>query len=1546
MPYGVLCSVSNSVGKSSTNVIYAATFTNSTSLGTISLNSIAGNFSYYKVSRTGGTQGSYTSTNQTLSTFTDPTALSNNIQYTYTITPYNVSNIAGTIFTNIINPNNAGNPGKIYTLMPVTGLNPTRADSSSSVSSVYINWINNGYSSLYLANTTKSGGNYTASGTAYNSTTNGSSDSSLTANTTYTYTFSTRNGDGYFAASSVCQITVNTYTWANCNTPTFTVASSSAVNILCSGAFSQVIITFSGGAASPGSGTTFTGTNSINQQFTSVSNSATYIFTCQPVNSVGYASSNTTSVTAVIATITAASFTSPTALLTLGIGIPSGNHTTYTVSRSGYVSGGINAGNAFSQSSLSNNTQYAYTINPYYNGVLGIPFTNIINPNNASTPGSIYTLATVTGLNPTRSDISSTVSTVYMTWTSTIGYSSVWIQNTTQGGAVFQGSGSYYNSNVNSSNDSSLATNTKYTYQFTTRNGDGYYVASSLCQTTVDTYTWASCNTPTYTTAYPSATILCTGTFTKLYITFSGGSASPGSGTTFTVTNSISQLFSSMSNSTYTFNCYPVNLIGYQSSNNTSVSITFSSFTSATFASPNALNSIYLNAPSGTYSSYVWARSGWTSGAIGANTAYTDTTSLANNTQYSYTITPSDSTGIGVPFTNIINPNNAGTPGKIYTLATVTGLNPIQPNNGDSSTDSTVYMTWTSTIGYSSVWIQNTTTGGAVFQGSASSYNSSSNYSNDNSLSANTSYTYQFTTRNGDGYYYATTLCQTSIVTQTWAKITSASFATPTTLLSITLNAPSGSYTNYTLARNGYTTGTIAVNTAYTDNNSTGPLNSYPLANNIQYNYSIRPYNTLGYPGNAFTSIYNPSSTNYNGYIYTLATVTGLNPTYNATNSTISTVYMNWINNGYNRVYLTNNSTGGGTSFDINTTSYNSNSNGSNDNALTINTKYTYTFTTRNGDGIYVASSLCQTTVDTWTWGGITSASFAIPSALNNITLNAPVGTYSNYIWARSGWTSGSIGYNTGSTDTTSLANNTQYYYTIIPLNPNGNPGTPFTSIYNPITNNYNSYIYTLATVTGLSPVRNDGSSTVNTIYIDWTNNGYSSVDLSNNSTGYGTKYNTTGTSYNSAWNGSNDNSLTPNTLYTYTFSTKNGDGYFIASSLCQTTVNTYTSAICNAVFFQWNGRNSGWFNAIGTFTSVSVYNNDGLFGTQTANAGNWTNYTGSVVDGAGNSWGQASTYWTGLTCGTPGATYDYHFTATITGANGQQSTTTQYITVSSPYAWNLSVSNGIYYSTQSYKYMLKFAGNGSIVCNTYSMDVTVLLVGGGGGGSHGGGGGAGFNGGYTGGGGGGFGYGARTLRNDPQTYTISIGGGGGPSSNSGGSASNGGSTSFSASNVFQSFTDTAYGGYGGGYGGSNDGKSGSGASTNLNGVAGLSYSGNNSSGTSSGNNYGGGGGGGAGGAGSNGNYYTTMGGRGGTGGQGYLFGGFYYGGGGAGGNQSPGSTYRGLGGLGGGADSAGGGLQTPNGGLNGYGGGGGSGATSNEGSSYGGNGAVILLWN
>jgi len=559
----------------------------------------------------------------------------------------------------------------------------------------------------------------------------------------------------------------------------------------------------------------------------------------------------------VIPTIRTAVFSSPTTLGQIVISSIVGNFTSYTITRNGGAESASQTATTYTDTGIANNAQCTYTIVPYIGGIKGAPFTAITNPNNAGTPGQIYTLASPASLALTYVGANSTTTSVYFTWTN-LEYSSIRLQNTTiVGGTVTtytSASGTVlYNS---SGKDAGLTTNVQYTYTATVVNGDGIGAGIALCQTTLATCTWASAASPTFSsTTYMGTTLGCTGTFSKAYVTYSpiaGGA--PTTGTLINVANTISQAYLFVIYGvTYTFNVFPVNSLNYPDSatgtNFTTNSVAIPAdgiVTSASFSSPTALGSITIGSIVGSYEyCFIYRGATYAGQIIRGVTTFTDPTALSNNTQYTYTIKPYDyHDGAGTVFTAITNPN-AATPGQIYTLASPSSLSLTY--SGANSTTTSVYFTWTNS-GYSSIRLQNTTIAG----GTITTYTSASatvlyNSSGKDTLPAvNGSYTYTATVVNGDGYYVNGAPCQATLATCTWASVNTPTFSGVTST-GVTV-AVGGTYTSsvVTYSGGGASASPASGNTiAYATLSAGQVYTTFTGGSNVTF--VAAPVNALGY---------------------------------------------------------------------------------------------------------------------------------------------------------------------------------------------------------------------------------------------------------------------------------------------------------------------------------------------------------------------------------------------------------------------------------------------------------------------------------------------------------------------------------------------------------------------------------------------------------------------------------------------------------------------------------------------------------------------------
>ena len=192
---------------------------NSTTNSTIT--DITGNYKYYIVTRTGSTQGTYTSTQQTTSTFIDPTInLTSNTGYTYLIYAYNQYdyNLPSTKFNTTYNPLGVSN-GVICTLVDPASITITNLSTNQIVS---ITVTNIGYKYVYNSNAnTLIGGVAGIPANTYTFT--------GTYNTTYLLTIKIYNSEPYYATLSGTDtnigypltITYNVITGAYGNVPIF-----------------------------------------------------------------------------------------------------------------------------------------------------------------------------------------------------------------------------------------------------------------------------------------------------------------------------------------------------------------------------------------------------------------------------------------------------------------------------------------------------------------------------------------------------------------------------------------------------------------------------------------------------------------------------------------------------------------------------------------------------------------------------------------------------------------------------------------------------------------------------------------------------------------------------------------------------------------------------------------------------------------------------------------------------------------------------------------------------------------------------------------------------------------------------------------------------------------------------------------------------------------------------------------------------------------------------------------------------------------------------
>ena len=304
---------------------------------------ITGNYSYYIVTRTGGTQGTYTSPQQTTSTFIDSaTNLTSNTAYVYWIYSYNKLDVVSTKFTTVLN-------GANYSSSIRTMADPSCITITSSLAAAA------GSTILTLTVLT------------------------FTSNTTYgtygTYAL-------FDSAGTKLTLTSNTYTLPNVRNTIYT--------------FTLKIYSNDGGYASPE--TYFGAIQTYNVCTTASFSNCNFV---KPIALGSITDSNSASLTGV--TYNCAYYNITRTGGTQGTVVSDNINVDNSPLSAGTVTNSIFTG-------LNNNSQYTFVIAAYNkSGDKYITSTTITNPNNSTTPGKIYTLAT-----PTSCVVDTTISCTYI----------------------------------------------------------------------------------------------------------------------------------------------------------------------------------------------------------------------------------------------------------------------------------------------------------------------------------------------------------------------------------------------------------------------------------------------------------------------------------------------------------------------------------------------------------------------------------------------------------------------------------------------------------------------------------------------------------------------------------------------------------------------------------------------------------------------------------------------------------------------------------------------------------------------------------------------------------------------------------------------------------------------------------------------------------------------------------------------------------------------------------------------------------------------------
>ena len=349
------------------------------SVSNSSFTGIAGSAASCTFSRSGGTQGGFTSSIQSINNCIDSTRCDGNTQYIYYLTPYNLLNYgAETIqYKSIINQaqTNATYYGKIYTLWDPSSVTLTYNGALSSLTIVSFS----GTSGLKVYD-------YTATPIYYITSTATIAGSATTPNTIYRFYGINRNGDQYYSTNIIaCAAYVDTCTWANITYAEFAPpdtakriynSSLNASIVGITGNYTSYTFTRTGGTQGTFTSSIQTG-NSCIDPTTNLTQNTLYTYKIYPINKLGYNSTNNA-----FTTTTNKYRSSPTSTGTI-----------YTLADPTLLVINQNNNNSTSSAISMNisSTNYTYIVIPYFLGTYYNSF--IVTQNNTFTTGQYSNLS-------------------------------------------------------------------------------------------------------------------------------------------------------------------------------------------------------------------------------------------------------------------------------------------------------------------------------------------------------------------------------------------------------------------------------------------------------------------------------------------------------------------------------------------------------------------------------------------------------------------------------------------------------------------------------------------------------------------------------------------------------------------------------------------------------------------------------------------------------------------------------------------------------------------------------------------------------------------------------------------------------------------------------------------------------------------------------------------------------------------------------------------------------------------------------------------------
>jgi len=744
----------------------------------------AGGASVYHLYR-GGTQvgGDIATTSY------NDTGLTPNTQYTYTVKAVNADNAEGTATAGVAK----------YTL---TNVPASAAATAASVSQINVSWTAPSVGTVTSYHLKSSLDAYASN--IYSSTGLAYSQTSLAANTQYTYRVYGVNGDG---TESATYATIAKYTLTNVPaSAAATAASVSQINVTWTAPSVGTVTSYHLKSSLDAYASNIYSSTGLAYSQTSLAANTQYTYRVYGVNGDGIESATYATISkytwANIATGVSVAVASMNQL-NITWAAPTGGVSSYHLYRGVTQVGGNIVTTSYNDTGLTPNVQYTYTIKS-------------VNPDSiegAATTGiAKYTL---TDIPTSPAATAASVSQINVSWaapaTGTV--SSYHLKSSLDSYAS-----NIYSSTGLSYSQTSLAVNTQYTYRIYGVNGDG---TESATYATIAKYTWP--NAPTSQSAAAASA-------TQMNVSWTA----PAGGAYHYHVRSSSDAYATIkydnttaafnetgltANTQYTYRIYSVNADSTENANYVSTAAKYTWPNIPTGLTVNVASATQLNvswtAPVGGASVYHLYRGVTQVGGDIATTSYNDT-SLTANTQYTYTVKSVNADGVeGAATTGVAK----------YTLTNV----PASISASASST-SQLDVSWTApAVGtVASYHLKSSLDAYAsnIYSSTGLSYSQTS-------LTVNTQYTYRIYGVNGDGTESAT---YATVAKYTWpnAPTAQSAVAASDTQVNVTWSAPTtGGASRYQVRSSSDAYATVKYD------NTTAAFNETGLTGNTAYTYRI-----------------------------------------------------------------------------------------------------------------------------------------------------------------------------------------------------------------------------------------------------------------------------------------------------------------------------------------------------------------------------------------------------------------------------------------------------------------------------------------------------------------------------------------------------------------------------------------------------------------------------------------------------------------------------------------------------------------------------------